>query len=217
MGRGEQLVDDFLSAVRGFVIEETGDLIKARRQTGEVKIDPPQPGPVIGRLGRAEPRGLETMEDKIIEGRPGPVGSVHRRDVRNGERTPAPVFGTPLFEIESAGRDFTIRMRNGLIRPGSPCRDPLPEILDHFRSKFFFRRHSQVGISIADRLDEETFVRFPRDERGSRFATGEEVLKMINLKGSLHFFRVGTVTAVTFLGQDRTDLLLEELERFGRV
>ena len=93
--------------------------------------------------------------------------------------------GAAFFQIESLARRLFTSLRHRLLGPGRAACDPLAEVLDDGRREFLFGRHSQIGIAVGDRFEEEALVWLARDERGPGLSTDEEMLEMIELEGSL--------------------------------
>jgi hypothetical protein len=123
------------------------------------------------------------------------------------------MLAATLLEVENVGRIFLPRKGDRLFGPGRTGDDPLAEILYDLGRESLLRRHLEVFILVAHRLDEQARLDIPRDDGGSRVSAGEKVLEVIDLKRALHLVRRGAVARVAFLREDGPNLFFEEGER----
>jgi hypothetical protein len=99
--------------------------------------------------------------------------------------------------------------------PGRALPDPGLQIGDLFVREAFLRGHLEVVVDPADRFQEQAFLRISRDERRPGVAPFQGAFAGIEVQTALEFFRLRAMAGIASLGQQRTDLFLEELEILG--
>ena len=97
--------------------------------------------------------------------------------------------------------------------PGRPHLDPGGERLDLGRRELLLRRHRDVAF-MANGEDQQALLRVAADDRRTGDSALQDRFERVHAQFALAGARIGTVAAEALLGQDRTDLVLEE--RGGR-
>src|SRR6185436_10041210 len=96
--------------------------------------------------------------------------------------------------------------------------DPGLDVGDLLLRELLLRRHLEVVVGPAQRLDQEALRGVARDDRGAGVAALQHPLARIEIEAALQLRRLRAVAGRAALRQNRPDLLLEELEalRVGR-
>ena len=105
----------------------------------------------------------------------------------------------------------------GFLRPGQTLTHPLRERRDGLGRKLLvFARHGihVRRFDVIDRLDQPADLGLAGDDDRTDFAALEDELARIEAEAGLLFLLA--VTFIAMIGQDRTDLLFEELQLRGR-
>ena len=79
------------------------------------------------------------------------------------------------------------------------------------REFFVLRRHAQIFIGVSNRLDEQAFLRVPRNDGRAGLADFQQAVARIEKEAAFELFTFVTVTFVTILDQQWPNLFFEEL------
>ena len=202
MGRGLQAVNQALIRIRGLVLEEALDLLRSRRQADQVEREPAQEGPLIGGRRRCEPGRFQPRQDERVNRSPNPVPIVHdgrRHRLHGPER---PVVTAPS---EPGPAD---RLRDGR-RPGGAHLDPCGDRLDRRIAELALGGHLDLGVRLADRLDEQARVRVAGYDRGTALSSFDQRFAGVEPQRSRLLLRA--VARQARVDQDRPNLRFEEL------
>ena len=207
--RREQPVDDALERLRRIVAQERVDLFERRRNPQQVERRPPEERPLVGRRRGMQPGGLEPCQDEPVDrrSRPSPrrrpsAAWVPRHPKRpelprgSGHRGTVPPSATGVEDVARK-------------RARGPHLDPGGERLDLGRRELLLGRHRDVAF-VADGEDQQALGGFAADDGRTGYAAFQERLQRVHAQIRLALARIGAVTAKALLGQDRTDLVLEE-------
>ena len=107
----------------------------------------------------------------------------------------------------------------GAGRSGRTHLDPLFDQSDLRGGKLgagLARRHRDVGVGLVDRDDHQRLLEVAGDDGRTEVAAGEHALTGVHDESALRDALLFRVTFIATLGEDRADVLLEELEA-GRV
>src|ERR1019366_5091001 len=85
------------------------------------------------------------------------------------------------------------------------------QVRDSNVGQFALFGHLNVGVPVADGLNEKTFIRLARRHGRTPIAALQEGSAAVETQAAANFLRLGGVTFVALFDQDRTDFLLEEL------
>ena len=160
--RGQEPIDDLLERLGRIVREERLDLLRGRRQAGQVERGAADPGPPVRRMRRrACPACFELRQEEAIDLIPRP-GDVPRRPAASrSERAGRP---TSVAGPRSAGSrrpsSPSVAFEAG---HGAPERHPALELRDLAGGQLLLRRHLRF-VEIADRPDQQTLVRACRHD-----------------------------------------------------
>ncbi len=210
---GEQAVDQARRGIRGRVPDEGVDLLRRRRQAGQVERYPPNEGSPRGCGGRCQLMPVQFREDECVDALPRPFRVPDRRRIDGLRRLKRPEFAS-LCQVDAARLDGNVG--NG-IREDSAVPDPRFQDRYLFRSQFLGRRHLQVLGLVAHGLDEEALVELARNDGRAAVAALEDSGPAIEQQAALVFLGLAGVALVTLLDQERADLLLEEVPLFRRA
>ena len=147
------------------------DLHRRRRQADEVEGDAAEKGAFVGGSRRSQNAlSLRVGQNESINGRTDPRLVLHRGGRVGPKRKERPVAAA-LLEIE-----FLLDCGAGtaLARPGALHLDPGGDIGNLLVGEFTARRHTQLGILVADGLHEEALRRLARHKRRARVAALEK-------------------------------------------
>ena len=92
--RAQQAIDHGFVRIRAAVRNELLDLLRRRRQPGEIKAEPPDQRHAVGFRGRSELFGLQFGEHKVINWIAGPPRTLH-----HGNRGPNRWFKRPVIAL----------------------------------------------------------------------------------------------------------------------
>ena len=210
--RGEKTIHDTGVGIGRAVFEKCLHLGGRRREAGEIVGDATEEGARVGGWSRRKFFRGELCEDEGVDGILDFGFSIFDCGDRGlGDGLEGPV-------LAGARHVHRGRFGGGGARVGRAHFHPLLKGGDFFRGEFaafFFRRHLEVFVGIADGRDEETFFRIAGDEGGAGRAALEQRIARIEQEAALGFSLLRAVALVARLGEDRADLRLEELDVFG--
>ena len=154
MRAGEQAVDQALERAGRSVGDERVDLVRGRRQPGEVICQPADQGRAIRGRGRLESLGFEPRQDERVNRRAAPVSPFDARNRGPAHRAKRPAVaparawpgeclpGRSLAR-SAAGAEVSRRIR----RPRQALLDPAREHLDFARRQLARRAASRARRS----------------------------------------------------------------------
>ena len=156
MGRGEEGNDDLLRRGTG---RNRG--VERRRQAGEHQRPPAAKRRGIGRGRRLDPGCIELRADEAIDRIPLPGRIGDARGLAWPRRLEAPPGG-PFGELLLPGL-----LRGDLDHAGigGTAAHPVDEMGELLRRESALGGHLEFGVCVADRLDEERFLRGPGNDR----------------------------------------------------
>ena len=204
---GEQAVDELLGRLRVLVADIGGDLGGGRIIAPERECETADDDLARGLRIEVEAGGLQLGEDEAVE-RLVDLRGVGRREDGSGRRRHGlkrPVLARVVGD------------RLGFFRPRQPLADPLREGRDSLGRKLFVFAGHGIDIhrfDVVDRLDQPADLGLAGDDDRTDFAALEDELTRIEAESGLLFLLA--VTFIAMIGQDRTDLLFEELQLRGR-
>ena len=213
LGRGEQAIDDFGERVRGLVLHERVDLLRRRRQADEIEVDPAQQRQLVRVANRFQAFGLQACENELVD-----VASRPARVLDDGRRGLLHRLEGPPF-LRLARVVFFDHLRHAFARIGRAHCHPRLEVFDHRLGQLaatLLGRHGEVFVGVAHRLDEQALLKIARHHRWSVVAAAPDALAGIEQEAALDLLGLLRVALETLVGEDGTDLLLEEIELFGR-
>jgi hypothetical protein len=193
----EQPVDEPLDGVGRRVGHEGVDLLRARRQAGEVEREPAdERGPVGLRL-RREPLGLQPGEDEAVDVVSRPGGAFHGGHGRTHRRHVGPVRLVAAPRCDPACEQIDLPRREPVARLGG--------------------WHHDVGIVGGDAADDLAGGGIARNERGVPTEVGRGALERVEPQAAVAAAvprrRVGPVAAGTAVGEDPLDVAGERRRR----
>ena len=211
MRRGEQSIHQPRVSVGRLVVDELIDLLRCRRQAGEVEIDAANQRSAVG-VGRGlEILRLNRRQDEAVNiaARPRCIF-----EARSGDRFHR-LVGPELPPFLDTHADFLGRDRRGdAARIGRAELHPFLERGKLIRRELALGRHLQIGIGVTHGADEQALRRFAgHDGRTALAAFGPAFARV---EAQTAFGLLLAVAFETLLGQQRTDLLLEKLKPFAR-
>ena len=232
MGRGEQAVDgafdDAGHGTRGLALAhghrvvgegrviiagEGVDLDARGRQADQVVGKAAQQGFAVGGRAGLEALLVELSHDEGVDLVLAPGGVAELGRDRVGlDGLEGPVRARLVGETGEFGAA-------GAGRGGRAHLDPLFDQSDLRGGKFgagLARRHRDVRIGLMDRDDDQGLLEVAGDDGGSEVAAGQHALTGVHDESALRDALLLRVTFVATLGQDRADVLLEELQA-GRI
>ena len=92
---------------------------------------------------------------------------------------------------------------------------PLFQRGDFIIGKFFVLGHLQIRVGVAHRLDEQAGFGIAGDDGFAGITTLEQRLAAVEQQATFDFFRQCAVTLVTFVGENRPDVIFKKI-RLGR-
>ena len=193
--RSEKSINLRGKRIGGGVSLKCGEFLRGRRQTGQVKGHPPQPGPPRCRWTRLETFLRQPSAHKPIN------------------RTPIAVRAVQCGRAVDLGQVWLDRwFKRPVGCPGSPLINPASHPFDLSSGELtprFRRWHPQVIVAAGDSLEQFAGRRITRHDR--RFGGG---LFLIEPQIGLPLVSIWTVTGKAVRGQDRQDLAAEIDRRF---
>ncbi len=189
----EQLVDPVRPCalrVGPFLREESIDLLRSRRESGQIEEQSADARLGVGRRTRRHALLLELREHESVDRIRGPAGVLRFRRVGNGR---------------SNGRDEgPVRL---VVRA---LRDPSPHDLAFVGGErpppALRRRHAHVFVGARDAAQELAPVGTPRHDRRVTVADGGRDLREVEAQLGLTLARVGSVTPEAPIREDRADV-----------
>lgn len=118
-----------------------------------------------------------------------------------------------FFEVDFRGGFFDL----AFTRVGSTHGDPGFEFLDPGVREARFGRHLEVAIGVGDRLNEEGFLWFSRDDGGAGIASGLPAGAGIEVEVGLEFFGICRVALVAILDEEWANVAFEVFDAFQFV
>ena len=210
--RREQPLDDAIEGVGRFIRDKLINVVRRRREAGQVKRDSAQKRSLVGGRSGCEAPLFQLGQNECIDRRPHPVDVLHsgQRGVRDGSQRPELAA---LVDVDDArtGRGGG----KSLARIGCTHLHPGFEVAHLRVAERSLRWHLQIAVLVPDRFDKATLLGITRDEDRSRIAPLQQRGARVEGQSSLGLLP-RTVTLVTVLNKQRPDALLEELNPLGR-
>ena len=198
--RREQRVHDLREGLRRRIGEKGRDLLRRGRQAGEIEIRAADERALFrGRRGR-ELRGLQLGQHEAIERTPHPRRVPHGGRLLFHHRTKRPVLRAKLRPSERLLFFLHHRRRRGrILRPDRARFHPLREIRDDRLRQprpGLRRRHFQILVLMAHRLEQQTLHRLPRNHRVARLPALHQPRARVQPQPALLLFRAVALHAV---------------------
>ena len=232
VGRGEETVD--LLGVDGFDgdgglagakghrvgdlrgldgLLEGVDLLGGGREADQIVGNAAQESLGVGGRIRLQAFLLELGEDERVDGRLDPCAVLHFGNGRLGDGLEGPVIAGLARKSGELGRAAG-RHRRAHLHPLFEDRDLVVRQL----AARLLGRHRELGIGVADGLDQERFLEIARNDRRPFVAALEGAVAGIEDEAALRGILAGGVALIASIAEDRAHVLLEELEAFlGRL
>ena len=169
----QQAINQLRKCLRGIICYECLDLVKRWCQADKCEVSTQYQGATVGCFVRCDSLGLQSGQNEIVDGLLGPVGILNRGRIDGLYGAVGPMRFTNLFDPFGWWQRFCgiSLLSFGPIRAAT---DPCLKRCDLAITQFAFRRHFQIGIGIANRLDELALVRFAWDHnRAGSAALGD--------------------------------------------
>ena len=214
--RGQQAVDQALVGVGRVVGQECVDFLGGRRQPGQVEGRAADQGRLVGLRGGRQAVVEKRLENESVDRVSRPVGPVvgpridrlgNGRSANGLERPEGAVSGGELRSPVDWPRRLRGMGRAIAAGPGCTQGDPAGEDGDFLRAELAGGGHLEPLV--VDRLDEQALVGLAGHDRRSRLAPLENRLQRVEPQAP--FLLLVAVARVAVLGQERPDVLLEEL------
>ncbi len=202
MRRGEQAVNDSWKGIRRWVGEERTDLLGRRRQPDQVEGDAADERAAVGPTDRPQSDRGPAGGDEPIDRTVGPAGRV-RRGIENLDRLERPM---PRAGYLVSGES---RRRSAMgCGPGRAVGDPTREVRDGLAAQPLLRRHLDLVVGPADRLDDQALIGFAGDHCRPTIAALEECLSADDRQSAAGL--LAPVARKALGRQDGPDLQFEE-------
>ena len=203
---GEQAVDEAFVGVWAAVGHEGLHLLRRRRQAVQVEVHAAHQFLAAGLGGGAQTVRFELGAHEGVDRLGAAGGGWNLGGAHRLKGPPGPVLGGEFARLAGrlGGGGFGLR-------PGRAHGDPLLERGDLVFGQLAVGRHLHLAVGVADRLDEQGFVRLVRDHGGAAVAALQEVGQVVDAQ--LALLLLGGVAVVAGFGQDRADPGLEKLQR----
>ena len=169
--RIEQAVNDLLASARRIVSQEGIDLRGRRWQTDQIVSHTAEQRALVGLMRRREAVCFELGEDKPVHRVERPVSLAHLGRRCPLDRLKGPVLAA-FLEIKLLG-DCRRAASHDAFGPRRSHFDPGRQIGDLGVGQLALGRHAQIGVLIADRLDEQALVRLAGHKSRSPVAAFE--------------------------------------------
>ena len=186
--RRQQPVHELVESVRRAVGEEGVDLVRRRRQPGQVERDAADERELVGRRSRLQAALAPRSGEEGVEGMAG------GRRLRVAHRLERPVLDG-LHRLGGGG-------------PSGPVADPAFQVGDGRGVERLVRRHRLRAGPALDRGDEQTFRGLAGDDGRPVVAAFGEARGRVEAQTGRRL--VGAVALDALVGQDGADLGLEE-------
>ena len=190
-------------------VEKFARLLRRRRQPGEVEENPAQHRRRVRVAHGRQALCLDGGEEKTVHIPLRPRGVLrprHRLRLRRLERP-------PLFRVLLA--EFLHHRRRAVARVRRAHFHPLLEVADHRIRQLpalLFRRHREVLVGVAHRLDEQALVEASRHHRRPAVAAAADALARVEHQAALHFRGLFRVALVALLREHRADLPFKKID-----
>jgi hypothetical protein len=159
--------------------------------------------------GRQSAR-VELGEDEAVDVGFGPGVISHLRHGGGADGRVGPALAGGAYIVGSFGE-------GGLIAwIGRTLLDPCDQVGHLPGGQLLLGGHLQIGVLVADGLDEQAFFGVAGDEGGAGFSTLKKRLARIEAELAFDLL-AGAVTFITVIDEDRADALFEEFEGLGVV
>ena len=162
MRRSKQAVDEIFDCqlpIADCGLLEGRDGLRARRQSGEVKIRASDERAIGGGASGFDAFGLQLRENKMVNWRCRPIALLHFGRRLLVHWLPRPVFCFAFCEIEF----FLSAARHGFLGPRRTAFHPFVEVGDLLAGQLPARGHFQIHIVIANGLDEAALLRLAQN------------------------------------------------------
>src|SRR5262249_27721164 len=182
------------------------DLGGGRRWADEIEGDAAEERSFVRAGRRLQAFLLQGRQNEVVDWRSGPVLVLYRRQGDIPQRLERPVLA-PFLEVKIT---FFNVAGNLVIGPEGAPFDPCDHVGDLVGAQLAARRHLQIAILVAYRLEKEALLRRARDDGGSALAALQEPGTAVQPQ-----FRLRLLHAVAFVAvfrEERADFLLEELD-----
>ena len=183
--RREQTFDQACIRLWIFIRDESVDLFRRRRKSGQIKSDAPNQGPPICLRCRSQLLAFQSSQNESIKVRlcPGAVLNVRNGNLRRRSERPMIRIAKPFCS-------------RGLIRVSSAEFHPSNQACDLLIAEPLILRHSQIFVSVTNRLDEETCVRLARNNGWAGIASLQNCMSGIQPQPGPLFLSAMTLQAM---------------------
>ena len=200
----EEFVDEFpvaLLPLRRIEREKGVDGLRRRREADQVEVKTPQQGGGIGVGDRFEIGVPKRGENETVDPGAGPVVARSFRNSGIAERLQGPEALGEAFEIR-----FVVARGRPLFGVRQALFDPLLELGDVALGEHAVRRHLEIGITVADHLDEQALPWLARHRGGAGIASRENGGPGIEHQPPLRLLRFVAVALVAVRLEERFDV-----------
>ena len=209
--RIQQPINQFRERVRRSIAQKLVTLLDRRRQSGQIETRSPQQRVTIRAVGVRQSGLFLLRQDKSIDRFLNPL-----RVFYVGSGVPFRWLQRPVLPSKIPV-DLLSRSRGrwSVPRISSAHRNPLLKIGNHLVRQLTRRWHLIRILAVPNRLNQQTLIQLPRNDRRSGITTQLRALPTVQQQPTLQLpvrLRLRGVTLVALLNQNRPDLLLKEIE-----
>jgi len=206
---GQEAIDHSLEGGVGIVVCEIGELGCRGGESGEEESGAADEGALVGLRGGREPGGFEPCEDEVVDSVEGPGGIVDGRGADGLDGLPSPMRGASGWQVEDLAWLGCWGGGAGGVRPDGAGVDPFGDVVHNLGAEPGFGWHLQVGVFVADGLEQEAIVGIFGIDCGTGIASLEEAGATVDAQPGAEAWGLGGVTGVAVFDEDGADVTLE--------